>query len=154
MKNIVGKIIYIFSYPVILLLVKNTHRSYVVLLVDNKVLVTRNWLSNKPIWRLPGGGLHNQELPVFAAVRELQEETGIKIEASQLTVLLENQMHKKHFSYDIFYCQLHEQPDIKLDNLEILDAQFIAISDLGTKYQIDEQVSGAIDAIIKKQVQK
>ncbi len=36
------------------------------------------------IWNLPGGGIEGGELPTEAAVREVQEETGLKIEIKRL----------------------------------------------------------------------
>ncbi len=54
-----------------------THRVRVV--VENErseVLLIRTWLSGGR-WGLPGGGIHHKEKPEAAALRELEEETGM-----------------------------------------------------------------------------
>jgi 8-oxo-dGTP diphosphatase len=38
----------------------------------------------KPVWMLPGGGLHFREAPVTAVVRELEEEAGLSGEVVRL----------------------------------------------------------------------
>lgn len=131
----------------ILLLVRNTERSYVAVIYQDKILLTRNWLSNRPIWRLPGGGNHPGENSVNAASRELTEETGISIQANQLKPLALSKKHQKKFTYNIYFTVLDYQPDISNKTLEIIDAQFIEFKLIGDTYKTDEQVESAIKAL-------
>ncbi|MDX1651882.1 MAG: NUDIX hydrolase [Brumimicrobium sp.] len=48
---------------------------------DTKVLIIeRKNLAGGKKWALPGGFIENDETPLEAAVRELQEETGVKLD--------------------------------------------------------------------------
>lgn len=48
------------------------------LLHDNCVLMVRHVSPARAYWTLPGGGLEAGETPADAAVREMQEETGVR----------------------------------------------------------------------------
>lgn len=45
---------------------------------ENEILLVQSWLS-ADTWELPGGGVHNSEETGQALLRELEEETGIKL---------------------------------------------------------------------------
>jgi 8-oxo-dGTP diphosphatase len=58
--------------------------AYAVVERDGDVLLAR-WIgSDPPRWTLPGGGLDHGEDPRDAAVREVEEETGYRVELRQL----------------------------------------------------------------------
>ena len=58
--------------------------AYAVIERDGSVLLAR-WIgSDPPRWTLPGGGLDHGEDPRDAAVREVEEETGYRVELRQL----------------------------------------------------------------------
>jgi ADP-ribose pyrophosphatase YjhB (NUDIX family) len=58
--------------------------AYAVVERDGNVLLAR-WIgSEPPRWTLPGGGLDHGEDPRDAAVREVEEETGYRVELRQL----------------------------------------------------------------------
>jgi len=57
----------------------------IALVSGNQVLLlNRNIGSNKGEWEFPGGGVDKDETPPMAAIRELYEETGIKVSVSEL----------------------------------------------------------------------
>lgn len=53
---------------------------------SNEVLLVKTWLSHQR-WALPGGGVEKNETAEQAAVREVHEETGIRIERKALRYL-------------------------------------------------------------------
>jgi len=58
--------------------------AYAVIERDGAVLLAR-WIgSDPPRWTLPGGGLDHGEDPRDAAIREVEEETGYKVELRRL----------------------------------------------------------------------
>ena len=58
--------------------------AYAVVVRDGAVLLARYTGSDPPRWSLPGGGLDHGEDPRDAAVREVEEETGYRVELRQL----------------------------------------------------------------------
>jgi 8-oxo-dGTP pyrophosphatase MutT (NUDIX family) len=66
-----------------------THTPRVRIVVQNEkdeLLLVKSWLSGDS-WSLPGGGVDRNEEPFQAAQRELEEETGITLAASELKPL-------------------------------------------------------------------
>lgn len=59
----------------------------VVLTTDGRVLLVKSWLS-KQHWALPGGGIGRGETAEHAAVRELYEETGLRLDVATLRYLM------------------------------------------------------------------
>ncbi|MDD4082016.1 MAG: NUDIX domain-containing protein [Sphaerochaetaceae bacterium] len=61
---------------------KPIHRTATVYIInDSKLLLLKQERSN--FWLLPGGHIEDEELPHEAALREILEETGLKIELYQ-----------------------------------------------------------------------
>ncbi len=58
--------------------------AYAVVERDGSVLLARFVGSDPPRWTLPGGGLDHGEDPRDGAVREVEEETGYRVELQQL----------------------------------------------------------------------
>ncbi|HET9411743.1 MAG TPA: NUDIX hydrolase [Candidatus Saccharimonadales bacterium] len=48
-----------------------------------EILLVRSWLGHQS-WSLPGGGIGRSESPAQAAIRELQEETGLTVGKEKL----------------------------------------------------------------------
>jgi 8-oxo-dGTP diphosphatase len=59
-------------------------RAQVVLIRDGKVLLARHECSDRTYWVLPGGSVEAGESPEEAAVREVREETGLKVHLRRL----------------------------------------------------------------------
>jgi ADP-ribose pyrophosphatase YjhB (NUDIX family) len=58
--------------------------AYAVCLRDGAVLLARLIGADPPLWTLPGGGLDHGEDPRDGAIREVEEETGYRVELRQL----------------------------------------------------------------------
>lgn len=54
------------------------------LIHDNMILMVRHVEPTRAYWTLPGGGLEAGETPAEAAVREVYEETGLRVKAVRL----------------------------------------------------------------------
>lgn len=84
-----GNIFYWLAWPGIYFILSGTHRSRVIINVEDKVLFVDNWLGGNRL-SLPGGGIKSGESSKQAAVREVYEETGISLDPQNLKLVAEN----------------------------------------------------------------
>lgn len=84
--QIIGRVLYWLLWPVLWLYLRGSERTRVIVVSQGKVLFVKAWLGSGS-WSLPGGGLLHDENPYNGAVRELHEETGILVMASNLRSL-------------------------------------------------------------------
>ncbi len=74
----IGRILFWILWPALWFVMPMTRRVRVIIIVDQKVLLVRGWISDGS-WELPGGGLKFKESIDDAARRELQEELGLHL---------------------------------------------------------------------------
>ena len=91
--------------------------------VGDRVLVVRH--SYKPGLRLPGGGVKAGEDHMLAAIRELQEETGLIVASADVVLLMET--YGKFGKRSIFEVQLDAEPELTVDQREIVYAGFAPV---------------------------
>jgi 8-oxo-dGTP diphosphatase len=91
--------------------------------VGDRVLVVRH--SYKPGLRLPGGGVKAGEDHLLAAIRELQEETGLIVVVADVVLLVET--YGKFGQRSIFELQLDAEPELTVDQREIVYAGFESV---------------------------
>lgn len=140
----VGRSIYFFGYPIFRILIKNTHRAYVVVIYKNKILVTKNWLGNQKKWRLPGGGIKRSERPAAAACRELFEELGIRLTEQDVIQLNPTPIEAPYgYLIELFTAPTTKTPKIAIDEREILAAKFMSKNEL-TGQAMGEELQAAL----------
>lgn len=124
-----GKYGYVLVLPLIRLFVCRTTRSYVIIGSGDEIVTVRSWLSRQDL-QLPGGGVHKNETPIAAAIRETQEEVGIILKSSQLNLVARGTWHsdKLGFSYYIFQTELTSKQRIKARRFEIISADYTSRS--------------------------
>ncbi len=88
MPPALGKIIFWVTWPGLWFILRWSYRTRVLITAGDKVLVVRPWLGSGQ-WTLPGGGVHRGEDVVVAAIREVEEETGLKLRTKQLSLTSE-----------------------------------------------------------------
>ncbi len=71
---------------------ENSISVYAIIQNKGKVLLTQDYY--KPGWKLPGGGVENNELIMDALNREVKEEVNLNIQPKQL-LLISNWIRKK-----------------------------------------------------------
>ena len=127
----------------------------VLVVFEDKIILVKHWYNN--LYVVPGGGIKKTETPEQAAVREVFEETGIKIK--QLDYLLGIYSNAKGGKNDTVYCYvvlLKKEPEIKKRfNLEIAHCVLCDISKLphqtspATKQRINEYKNNDISEDIR-----
>lgn len=102
----------------------------VVINKKNQLLVIKEKISNQG-YKLPGGHIDNNEMISQAVIREVFEETGVKVEFESIISLSHLYPHQFHKSNLYVVCKakpLSEKIDIK-DTQEIIDAKWIDVQE-------------------------
>jgi 8-oxo-dGTP pyrophosphatase MutT (NUDIX family) len=127
---IFGKILFWVLLPIERFFIRRTHRVYGLIIKYNKVLLTKNWLSDGK-WALPGGGVKKAESSAESLKRELHEELSIDLGKKPLKIVKSGHWrnHNFGFSYDIY--EIDPKIDFKINRkLEITDVAWVNITDL------------------------
>ena len=103
---------------------------YIAVWYDKRLLVIKN--SYKKRFTIPCGRIKRGEDLAEAAVRELYEEVGIKLEKDQLNFVGE---YTGEFKYatdigNFFEIGMTELPTFKVDNREVIWAQFMTLDQI------------------------
>jgi mutator protein MutT len=112
------------------------HRVRVLLLNDkDEILLVRNWLGHQR-WTLPGGGIRRPETPRQAAIREVEEETGITLQSVDQLGTFTNPYPEARFTVACFMAVIPEtQPfTSRYRRLEVLDTSWFPVRRLPPNY--------------------
>jgi len=97
-----GRIAYWSVWPGSWLYLRGSRRARLLLICGDEVLLVNNWLGAGK-WNLPGGGLHKGEDPKLGLLREVFEETGIRLGPAGLRLLAEEPYRIHGFRYNCSY---------------------------------------------------
>lgn len=99
--SMIGKVAWLLTTPLQLLVLRHTCRTRVVILKrksqGHNVLLVKQWFSDGK-WSLPGGGIKRSETTKPAAAREIREELGLRLDVKKLTQM-HNIGHERTGSY-------------------------------------------------------
>lgn len=86
----------------------------------------------KDTWQMPGGGVEKDEDPKLAAVRETQEETGLRLDVRDLRLIDSIFKPKEDYLFLLFECVnlYDEDADYSVDDEEIEEYKFVHPSEV------------------------
>ncbi len=130
----IGTLVYYCAWPAFFVYFKVGHgRTRVVLVYEGKVLVMKQWISPGK-WGLPGGGIHRGEDPVDGAVRELLEETSLRLDQRQLRDV-GDATYRRHglaFDYRVFASKVGT-PSVRAQRIEVSELEWLDADSLTAK---------------------
>lgn len=112
---------------------------------ENRVLLTRR--EDFEVWCLPGGAVDEGESLAEAAMREVREETGLKVRLSRLVGLYSRPNLGGYHTLALFAAEAVDGP-LRPDPREVLEAAWFASAELpddllwGQRERIEDAVSG------------
>ncbi|MGB4758513.1 MAG: NUDIX hydrolase [Candidatus Saccharimonadales bacterium] len=142
-----GRAGYWLTWPALYVYMRGSHRSRMLLIHEQKVLVVKQWLGRNK-WHLPGGGLHKGEDPLLGGIREVREEVGIALEPVQLQVICSLQKRSSGIPYTAEYyaAYLQQLPVPKLQVHEIRESGWISLDDAIAQNVVPASVVDALAA--------
>ncbi|MFG6284058.1 NUDIX domain-containing protein [Sphingomonas sp. S6] len=91
---------------------------------SGRVLLVRHRYGRSDLWMLPGGGIARGEAPIAAAVRELMEETGCRLDAAAIVGQWEARAEGRRDTVWLVRGSTGDTPQI--DGVELAEACFFA----------------------------
>lgn len=97
-------------------------------------MLVKSWLGSGK-WILPGGGVHKGEDVVAAALREVEEETALRLVPTQLEPITEGvaDEHGLRFYYSSFVVCLPRRVQLVKQDEELSEAAWLPLESLGTR---------------------
>jgi len=117
---------------------------------DGNVLITQRARTKTfPLeWEITGGSVLVGETVIQGALRELQEETGLRAVESQLTYL--HTLRGRNYFFDSYLCQMpFEARDIQLNQEETVDFQILSFEEFDHKMMNGEMAGKIANRYLK-----
>jgi ADP-ribose pyrophosphatase YjhB (NUDIX family) len=123
-----GKVAFWLSLPLLYLYLHSSRRTRVVVVAEGQILLVKSWYGSGK-WMLPGGGLHRGEDVQEGAIREVAEETAIRLLPEQLKAFGSAVHHGYglHYGYERFYAELPKLLVVTPQRHEISEAAWFPI---------------------------
>lgn len=146
----VGILAYFVTWPALFVYFLPSQRTRVILFKDGKVLCQKGWYSNGR-WLLPGGGLKRGEAVVSGAIREVYEETGLRLEPMSLRVLGSFRTRRGfRYRYHVLICS-HWGSDSLRPGAGMYETSWVDLSVLVRPGMAEESARASIEQFAKSE---
>lgn len=128
---VLGRVGFWLTLPLLSLYLRGQKRARVLVVCGNQLLLTKTWFGNGQ-WTLPGGGLHKGESSIDAVLRELYEETGLRLQPSQVERHSDQlfQSGGLRFNYVLFTATLKRKSLLRPQPWEISEVAWVQRRDV------------------------
>ena len=136
--KVFGNIIFYLIWPGLFFYIYNSSRCRIIIIRDNQLLLVKNWIGPRE-YTLPGGGFRKNETPMNAAVREIMEETGIKLKTKSLTKLKPVfQTTEKKLKYNCYsyIARINKEAKVIRQKFEISEIKWVNLKEVISKYPL------------------
>lgn len=141
----IGRALYKSLLPLRRIYRSNRTRAYAVIEYNQKILIVKNWIGSG-VWSLPGGGGQIGETEEDTLIREVHEETGVKVDKKQLKVITKGE-HNREFGkkkFVIFHVKQTNRPNLVINSLEIVDYRWVDKKELGDVHPASYEIRRVI----------
>lgn len=138
----IGVLFFYILWPFVWFYAPLVRRSRAIFIVDDKVLLVKNWFG-PGVWQLPGGGIQRKESPTDAVRREVYEELGLHVGDGNL--LNEEPMIVKSRGLllrEYYTVYKMETPPILRIGKELIATEYVSID----KAPLPQKVKSLLDA--------
>ena len=146
--HFVGRVVFWMGWPFLYLYLFRSKRTRILVIHGSEVLVEKRWQGSGR-WNLPGGGLHAGEKPAHGAARELKEETGLGVNATELQYLFSGaSAAEKGFNFTVyaFVLKLSAKPEFSKQKFLLTHLEWTDWKKLYDDSKTDQSIRTIIDA--------
>lgn len=134
---LVGRGLFWLSWPALRVYMGRGERSRVIVVAEDRLLLVKGFVGHG-LWTLPGGGIKRAETARQGAVREVWEETGLKLPPASLRTVgrgVASECGLK-FSYVVFAVELPKTARLIRQKRELTDAAWLPLSTMARRADI------------------
>lgn len=147
--RILNKLFFWCCWPGLFIYFHGSRRSRIIIQKKENTLLVKGWWNRwfaDDRWGLPGGGMQRGESPEAAAARELQEELGISVSATDLQCIGEATISEYGLRYRaiFFFCTASVDIPAPVRNHEIRDTAWLPAT---TTLHLKPEVGRALELL-------
>lgn len=129
-----GVAAYWATWPGLWLILRRSRRTRILIRNRNKIVVVKSLLGNGK-WGLPGGGIHRSESATTALLREVEEETGLRLIRTNVN-LRGQRIYKQDglsFAYSLYETKISGAKKLRRQKYELVEVAWVAEKELNLK---------------------